>query len=633
MSNSKKTADNKRAASPPAGGDDEILGKAYDPHIVRRLLTYLRPYRRNILAALTLMTVATAANVSGPYWIKVALDNGIAAKNYTALGQAVLFYLLASGVMWIGTFLRVRIMAVTGQSIIYDLRRQMFDHLQALSLGFFSRYAVGRLVSRMVNDVSVLREMIVWAVIAVVRDFFDLIGITLAMFALNWQLSLLSFLVLPLIAVATEIFRRRARESYRRVRSAVGWVNAVLSENIQGVRVVQSFSREDHNLRVFADEVNGNHLRVNNYAAFITSIFFPSVDFIGSLALGLVIWVGGLAVLGALGGQGNHTGLPLRGLTAGTLVAFVLYIDRFFDPIRDLSQRYNTLQATMASSERIFELLDTPVEVQDQPGAVEMPPIRGAIEFRDVSFHYEKDGGRILDHLNLSVAAGQTVALVGETGAGKSTLVKLLSRFYDVTEGAVMIDGHDVRRVTQNSLRRQMGIVLQDPFLFSGTVAENICYGSLDAPDSAVEDAARAVGAHEFIMALDDGYDTKVGEGGAILSGGQRQLISFARALLADPRILILDEATSSVDTQTERVIQAALQRLLKGRTAFVIAHRLSTITRASQIVVMDHGRIVETGTHAELLEKRGRYFELYTMAFAADPLQKPAASPEVEQS
>jgi ATP-binding cassette subfamily B protein/subfamily B ATP-binding cassette protein MsbA len=619
MSNTKKATD-KKQPRPPAGGDDEILGKAYDPHIVRRLLTYLRPYRRNILAALTLMTVATAANVSGPYWIKVALDNGIAAKNYTALGQAVLFYLLASGVMWIGTFLRVRIMAVTGQSIIYDLRRQLFDHLQALSLGFFSRYAVGRLVSRMVNDVSVLREMIVWAVIAVVRDFFDLIGITLAMFALNWQLSLLSFLVLPLIAVATEIFRRRARESYRRVRSAVGWVNAVLSENIQGVRVVQSFSREDHNLRVFADEVNGNHLRVNNYAAFITSIFFPSVDFIGSLALGLVIWVGGLAVLGALGGQGNHTGLPLRGLTAGTLVAFALYIDRFFDPIRDLSQRYNTLQATMASSERIFELLDTPVEVQDQPGAVEMPPIRGAIEFRDVSFHYEKDGGRILDHLNLSVAAGQTVALVGETGAGKSTLVKLLSRFYDVTEGAVVIDGHDVRRVTQNSLRRQMGIVLQDPFLFSGTVAENIRYGSLDALASAVEDAARAVGAHEFIMALDDGYDTKVGEGGAILSGGQRQLISFARALLADPRILILDEATSSVDTQTERVIQAALQRLLSGRTAFVIAHRLSTITRASQIVVMDHGRIVETGTHAELLEKRGRYFELYTMAFAEGP-------------
>ncbi len=616
-----QVASKPKTSVPPKPADDEILGKAYDPHIVRRLLTYLRPYRRNLLAALALMTVATAANVSGPYWIKVALDNGIAAKNYSVLGQAVLFYLTASGVMWIGTLLRVRVMAVTGQSIIYDLRRQLFGHLQALSLGFFSRYAVGRLVSRMVNDVSVLREMIVWAVIAVVRDCFDLIGITLAMFALNWQLSLLSFLVLPLMAVATEIFRRRARESYRQVRSAVGWVNAVLSENIQGVRVVQSFSREEHNLRVFAEAVNGNHLRVNNYAAFITSIFFPSVDFIGSLALGLVIWVGGLAVLGALGGQGS--GLPLRGLTAGTLVAFALYIDRFFDPIRDLSQRYNTFQATMASSERIFELLDTPVEVQDQPGAVEMPPIQGAVEFRDVSFHYEKDGGPILDHINLSVAAGQTVALVGETGAGKSTFVKLLSRFYDVTEGAVVIDGHDVRRVAQNSLRRQMGIVLQDPFLFSGTISENIRYGSLDAPDPAVEEAAKAVGAHDFILALDDGYETKVGEGGAILSGGQRQLISFARALLADPRILILDEATSSVDTQTERVIQAALQRLLKGRTAFVIAHRLSTITKADLIVVMDHGRIVETGAHAELLEKRGRYFELYTMAFAEAPRQR----------
>ncbi|MGH2524931.1 MAG: ABC transporter ATP-binding protein, partial [Anaerolineales bacterium] len=356
--------------------------------------------------------------------------------------------------MWLGTFLRVRIMAVTGQSVIYDLRRQMFDHLQALSLGFFSRYAVGRLVSRMVNDVSVLREMVVWAMLAVARDLFDLVGITVAMLALNLQLSLLSFLFLPLMAIATAIFRRRARESYRQVRSAIGWVNAVLSENIVGVRVVQSFSREEHNLRVFAEDVNGHHLRVNNRAALITSIFFPSVDFIGSLALGLVIWVGGLAVLG----QGGQTqDLPLRGLTAGTLVAFALYIDRFFDPIRSLSQRYNTFQATMASSERIFELLDTPIEVKDEPGAMEMPPIRGRVEFRDVTFRYEAEGAPVLERINLNVEPGQTVALVGETGAGKSTLVKLVSRFYDVTEGAVLIDGIDVRRVAQNSLRRQMG--------------------------------------------------------------------------------------------------------------------------------------------------------------------------------
>jgi ATP-binding cassette subfamily B protein/subfamily B ATP-binding cassette protein MsbA len=465
----------------------------------------------------------------------------------------------------------------------------------------------------MVNDVSVLREMIVWALLAVVRDFFDLVGITIAMFSLNWQLSALSFLVLPLMLIATELFRRRARQSYRQVRSAVGWVNAVLNENIVGVRVVQSFSREDHNYRVFAEDVNGNLLRTTNWASLITSIFFPTVDFIGSLALGLAVWVGGLALLGRIDLSFGHGG---PALTAGTLVAFALYIDRFFDPIRDLSQRYNTFQATMASSERIFELLDTPVEVRDQPGAVELPTVRGDITLDDVTFRYEPGGTPILDHIRLAIAAGQTVALVGQTGAGKSTLVRLISRFYDATEGAVLIDGHDVRAVTQNSLRRQMGIVLQDPFLFSGSVADNIRYGQLDASEAAVEEAARAVGAHEFIQALDQGYATLVGEGGAILSGGQRQLISFARALLADPRILILDEATSSVDTQTERIIQAALLRLLRGRTAVVIAHRLSTITRADLIVVMDHGRIVESGTHTQLLEQRGRYFELYTMAF-----------------
>jgi ATP-binding cassette, subfamily B, multidrug efflux pump len=498
---------------------------------------------------------------------------------------------------------------VVGQSIIFDVRGQLFDRLQTFSLGFFSRYAVGRLISRVINDVGVLREMITWAILAVFRDFFDLFGTTVAMLFLNWQLTLLSFLVLPLMAVATELFRRRARESYRRVRSAVGWVNAVLNENIVGVRVVQSFSREDYNYHVFSREVNGNLLTASNYSSLLISIFFPTVDFIGSLALGLVIWLGGLAVLGVFGIGTTFT--------AGTLVAFALYIDRFFNPIRDLANRYNTFQATMVSGERIFELLDTPVEVQDAADARTLPTIRGAVDFDQVSFHYSDDPTPVLEEIDLHAQAGQTIAFVGETGAGKSTLVKLVSRFYDPTAGVVRVDGVDIRTVTQNSLRRQMGVVLQDPFLFSGTIRDNIGYGALDAPEDAILAAAQAVGAHDFVMALDQGYATLVGEGGAILSGGQRQLISFARALLADPRILILDEATSSVDTQTERIIQTALERLLKGRTSFVIAHRLSTITRADQIVVIDKGRIVEQGTHAELLERRGRYFDLYTMAFA----------------
>ena len=594
---------------PAKPDEDSIVGKAYDPQITRRLLRYLNPYKWRVIIALAWMFFAMTAYIAGPYLIKVALDNGVANGDVYALQQAVALYLLAAVAFWVGTFLRVRIMAVTGQSIIYDMRRELFDHLQSLSLGFFSRYAVGRLISRVINDVGVLRELITWAVIAVFRDFFDIFGTTIAMLALNWQLTLLSFLVLPLMFVATEIFRRRARESYRNVRSAVGWVNAVLNENIVGVRVVQSFSREDYNHEIFAREVNGNHLRATNRAALIISVFFPTVDFIGSVALGLVVWLGGLAVLGQFG--------ITTSFTAGTLVAFAMYIDRFFSPIRDLAQRYNNFQAAMASGERIFELLDTPIEVQDAPDARELPLIHGDVEFDQVGFHYSDDPTPVLEQINLCVNAGQTIALVGETGAGKSTLVKLVSRFYDPTSGAVRIDGVDIRTVTQNSLRRQMGIVLQDPFLFSGTVKENIGYGALDAGAESIIEAAKAVGAHDFIMALEKGYETLVGEGGAILSGGQRQLISFARALLADPRMLILDEATSSVDTQTERVIQSALERLLKDRTSFVIAHRLSTITRADKILVIDKGRVIEEGTHTELLQKRGQYFDLYTMAFA----------------
>jgi ATP-binding cassette subfamily B protein/subfamily B ATP-binding cassette protein MsbA len=423
------------------------------------------------------------------------------------------------------------------------------------------------------------------------------------MLALDLRLSLLTFIVLPIMVLATVLFRRAARRAYRRVRAAVSWGNSVLAENVNGVRVVQAFSRQEFNYKTFRDYVNRYFLETSLDAARIASLFTPVIDVLGALATALIVYVGGTAVLG-------------HSITAGVLIAFVLYIDRFFEPIRDLSRRFDTLQSTMAGGERILILLDTPVDVQDARDAREMPAIDGAVRFERVSFHYSDDETLILDDIDLEVDPGQTVALVGETGAGKTTMVKLLARFHDPTAGYVRIDRVDLRSVTQRSLRSQMGMVLQDPFLFNGTVKQNILFGRLDAADEEVVAAARAVGAHEFISNLRNGYDTSVEEGGMILSVGQRQLISFARALLANPRILILDEATSSVDMQTEQIIQRALTKLLKGRTSFVIAHRLSTITNADKIVVIEGGRIVEQGTHPELLAKRGSYFELYQTGF-----------------
>jgi ATP-binding cassette, subfamily B, multidrug efflux pump len=547
--------------------------------------------------------IVTAAAVSGPYFVKLAIDDGITARNPLALRNIALAYLLVSIVQLGLNYWRVRIMARVGQHILYDVRTVMFDHLQKLSLSFYNRYSVGRVITRVINDVGTLREFITWAVLAIVRNLLGIVGTLIAMLTLNFKLSLLTFAVLPFMVLATVLFRKVARKNYRKVRAAVSWTNSVLAENVNGVRVVQAFSRQGHNYNYFSGFVNRYFLETSMDAARVAALFTPVVDVLGALATALVVYIGGTAVLG-------------ESITAGVLIAFVLYIDRFFEPIRDLSRRFDTLQSTMAGGERILELLHTPVEVQDAENAREMPPVTGAVRFENISFHYSDDPTLVLDKVNLDVKPGETVAFVGETGAGKTTIVKLLTRFHDPTDGCVLVDGIDLRTVTQQSLRRQMGMVLQDPFLFSGTVKENILFGRLDANDDDVTAAAQAVGAHDFIVNLKNGYETAVEEGGATLSVGQRQLISFARALLANPRILILDEATSSVDMQTEQVIQKALARLLKGRTSFVIAHRLSTITNADKIVVIEGGNIAEQGTHAELLAKQGKYFELYKTGF-----------------
>lgn len=582
---------------------EEVLDRSFDPRVIRGLTPFLRPYMNEGLLAFFLMTVATLTSIAGPYFVKVAIDTGITPRDVDTLYRTILLFFLVSVVQVVTNYFRVRVMSRVGQHILYDVRTRMFEHLQRLSLSFYSRYSVGRVITRVINDVGTLREFITWAVMAIARDLFAIFGIVIAMLSLDLRLSLLTFSVLPLMALATILFRRVARRNYRRVRAAISWVNSVLAENINGVRVVQAFSRENHNYSQFSSRVNLYHLQTSLDAARVASLFSPVVDLLGAISTALVVYLGGTAVLG-------------ERITAGVLVAFVLYIDRFFDPIRDLSRRFDTMQSTMAGGERIIALLNTPVEVQDLTGAVDLPAIRGSVCFESVSFHYADDPALVLDEINLDIMPGETVALVGETGAGKTTIIKLLARFHDPTRGRVLVDGNDLRTVTQSSLRSQMGMVLQDPFLFNGSVEENIRFGRLNASKQEIQEAARAVGAHDFILRLRDGYQTSVQEGGILLSVGQRQLISFARALLADPRILILDEATSSVDTQTEQVIQRALERLLKGRTAFVIAHRLSTITNAGRIVVIKDGKIAESGRHTELMGMQGAYYELYRTGF-----------------
>ena len=581
---------------------DEQDKTSFDWTTTKRLLSYLGPHKRSIYFALGASVLSAAATVLGPPIISWSIDQGIQTRDLTIVGIGVFLYLVIQGIGALAFSWQINRMAVAGQHAILALRNDLFEHLQQLSLSFFAKYESGRLISRIISDVNTLREAITWAVVGTFRDLLSLIGVVISMILINLPLTVVAFGVLVVLAVLANFWRIYARRTYLRVVETNARMNAELAEAFNGVRVTQAFNRQDYNYTRFANTFNLNNRKAAMAATLVGSLFFPSIELVGGVATGLLIYVGGTLVL-------------QQELSIFTLVAFVLYVDQFFGPIRQLAQRYNLFQAVMAAGDKLFHLLDRPVEIKDEPGAVDLPQINGHVRFENVSFRYESDSNTpTVQDINLDVPPGTTVALVGHTGAGKTTLVKLLSRFYDITSGRLTIDGHDIANVTQRSLRGQMGAVLQETYLFSGTVMDNIRYGRLDASDEEVIDAARAVGAHDFIMRQENGYQTEVREGGSLLSAGQKQLLAFARALLADPRILILDEATSNIDTQTEKIIQVALSRLLQGRTSFVIAHRLSTIVNSDLIVVMDHGRVVEMGTHQQLLGAGGAYRNMYTM-------------------
>jgi ATP-binding cassette subfamily B protein/subfamily B ATP-binding cassette protein MsbA len=581
---------------------DEQDKFTFDWQTTKRLMGYLSPYKRKIYIALGASLLSALSSVLGPPIVGWAIDQGVEKRDLTIIGIGVFAYLVVQGLGALGFRIQIEHMAVAGQRAIQALRNDLFEHVQQLSLSFFSKYESGRLISRIISDVNTLREAITWAVVGTFRDLLALVGVIISMIIINLPLTVVAFGVLVVLVVIANFWRIYARKTYLRVVETNARMNAELAESFNGVRVTQAFNRQGYNQNRFIEKFNLPNRNANMSATLVASLFFPSIELVGGVATGLLIYVGGTLVL-------------QQQLSIFTLLTFVLYVDQFFMPIRMLAQRYNLFQAVMAAGDKLFHLLDRPVEIKDTPDAVDLPEIAGQVRFENVSFTYEADeDGAVVENINLDVPPGTTVALVGHTGAGKTTLIKLLMRFYDIKAGLLTIDGYDIRKVTQRSLRSQMGVVLQETYLFSGTVMDNIRYGRLDATDEDVIEAAKAVGAHDFITRLEHGYHTEVREGGSLLSAGQKQLLAFARALLADPRILILDEATSNIDTQTEKIIQMALARLLEGRTSFVIAHRLSTIVNSDLIVVMDHGQIVEMGTHQELLGAGGAYRSMYTM-------------------
>jgi ATP-binding cassette subfamily B protein len=583
--------------------DDEIIGKAYDARLMRRLLTYLGPYRRQVALAVAAIIAHSVLELAPPYLTKVVIDRYIPAGDLSGLGLIALLFLLTVFGAFAFEYLQTAVMQMIGQRIMFDLRMQIHGHLQRLDLRFYDRNPVGRLMTRVTSDVDALNELFTAGVVAVFGDAFTLIGIMAVLIWMDWRLALVAFSVLPLIAVITEWFRTNVRQSYRSVRLWVARINAFLQERITGMATVHLFRREARDFGAF-DDINRRHREANVRSIFFYAVFYPAIELVSALAVALIIWVGGGRVMGDT-------------LTLGSLVAFVMYAQRFFRPISDMSEKFNVLQGAMASSERIFTLLDTPVHISSPTLSAESHP--GVIAFEHVSFSYV-DGEPVLRDVSFRVAPGERVAIVGATGAGKSTIVNLLLRFYDVQQGRITIDGVDIRQMDLGRLRSLFALVLQDVYLFSGTVAGNVRLGNDAIDDERVSAAIRAVHADTFVNRLPDGLDTAVVERGATLSVGEKQLLSFARALAFDRPVLILDEATSSVDTETELLIRDALDVTMRGRTTIAIAHRLSTIQGMDRILVFHKGQLRESGTHQALIGERGIYHRLYQLQFQPSP-------------
>ncbi|MBN1579147.1 MAG: ABC transporter ATP-binding protein [Anaerolineae bacterium] len=583
-------------------GEKEQTGRI-SGSVILRLLSFVKPYWKQMTLAALLMLVSSGADLLAPYLTKVAIDENIANKDGQGLLVTSIWLIATLSAVYLSSAVQSYVLSWIGQRVLTTLRNRLFRHLQDLSVPYHDTHIVGVTISRVFSDVGVINELLSQGLISLLGDGITLIGTIVVMISMEPRLALLTFSVLPLMVLATTWFSSRARVAFRQTREKVAAVIGDLAENISGMRVIQAFAQEANTQERF-EEINRANRDTNISAMSLSFIFLPIVDILSIAATCIVLWVGGTMVA--------------RGtLTIGVVAAFLTYVGRFFNPIRDLSQLYTTLQAATAGGERVLELLDTESAVQDRPEALDMPTITGRIEFNDVSFQYTEEK-EVLHQINLTIEPGETIALVGPTGAGKTTIANLAARFYEVTAGVVKIDDYDIRDITQQSLHRQMGLVPQDPFLFPGTIADNIRFGSPLSGDQHVFEAARQANADGFIRNLPDEYDTKILEGGVNLSVGQRQLICIARALLVDPRLLIMDEATSSVDTMTEALIQDALDRLLSGRTAIVIAHRLSTVRNADRIYVIDDGKIVEQGTHEALVQEGGLYSDLYERQFVA---------------